>query len=273
VASLWSKIRGTIETAFQIGLGGPQLKNNSGAIDVRNSGDSAYAIVRGATPLANNDLATKAYVDQNSKPFPVGLQFNGNNPLPSNSSTEQFYVVSTTGANATIGQILWDDGSNTGTVTVLAALSGRLIGTTASLSGGTVTFLADALYMWDSGASTWFNVSASASSGSTREIRLPITNAASQSSASQIPANAYVVDARLSITTPYSGGATISLGYSGSTTAFMLTTDNLATVAGIYQVEQDTSVGGSPVALLVTVGGSPAAGAGAAIIQYTVPNA
>lgn len=61
--SVWSKIRGTIETIFQIGLGGPNLNNNAGIIEAKNAGNSAFAIVRGATPVGANDLATKAYVD------------------------------------------------------------------------------------------------------------------------------------------------------------------------------------------------------------------
>jgi hypothetical protein len=61
--SVWNKIRGTIETLFQLGLGGPNLKNNSGVIEARDAGDASYAIMRGATPVGANDLATKAYVD------------------------------------------------------------------------------------------------------------------------------------------------------------------------------------------------------------------
>jgi len=58
-----SKIRGTIETLFRVGIGGPNLKNNGGVVEARNAGDAAFAIVRGATPTAPNDLTTKAYVD------------------------------------------------------------------------------------------------------------------------------------------------------------------------------------------------------------------
>lgn len=54
--SLWSKIKGTIETAFQIGLGGPLVKNSSGTIEARNSADTAYAIVRAAEPAGTNDV-------------------------------------------------------------------------------------------------------------------------------------------------------------------------------------------------------------------------
>lgn len=62
--SIFSKLRGTIEQIFQIGLGGPQIKNNAGALDVRNADDTNYAIVRGATPVGDNDLVTKAYLGE-----------------------------------------------------------------------------------------------------------------------------------------------------------------------------------------------------------------
>jgi len=57
------KIIGTIENIFQLGLGGPNWKNNSGIIEARDAGDTAFAIVRGLTPSNDNDLATKNYVD------------------------------------------------------------------------------------------------------------------------------------------------------------------------------------------------------------------
>ena len=60
---MFSKIRGTVETLFQLGLGGPQLKNNTGVFEARNSADAAFVIVRGDTPVGVNDLTTKQYVD------------------------------------------------------------------------------------------------------------------------------------------------------------------------------------------------------------------
>jgi hypothetical protein len=56
--SLWSKIRGTVEAAFQLGLGGPQWKRNVGVIEARNSADSAFAVVRVADPVAADDAVT-----------------------------------------------------------------------------------------------------------------------------------------------------------------------------------------------------------------------
>jgi hypothetical protein len=36
---------GTLKSKFQLGIGGPQLKNNSGAIEARNAADDAYAAI------------------------------------------------------------------------------------------------------------------------------------------------------------------------------------------------------------------------------------
>jgi hypothetical protein len=58
--SLWSKIKGTAESAWQIGLGGPLLKNNGGVIEGRNAADSAFAVMRGATAVSGNDLVAVA---------------------------------------------------------------------------------------------------------------------------------------------------------------------------------------------------------------------
>jgi len=68
--SLWSKIRGTAESLFQLGLGGPQLKSNAGVVEHRDAADSAFVISRGADPAtgigstADNDHVTKHHSDK-----------------------------------------------------------------------------------------------------------------------------------------------------------------------------------------------------------------
>ena len=171
--SLWSKLRGTIETIFQIGLGGPQWKNNAGAMESRNATDSAFNITRGATPLAANDYATKNYVD-------------------------------------------------------------------SAVGGG-----ADVLL-----------------------IRFAL-GTATASSATSIPAGAIVLSATLDVTTPYSGGATISIGQAGALTEFQLTTDNDPQIAGLYTVNQDTSAA-STNPVTATVAGAPVAGAAFVLVQFVV---
>ena len=270
--SLWSKIVGTIESYFQIGLGGPRVKANSGAIDMRNAADNAYVITRGLSPVGMNDYVTKQYADTLATRYVVSGQFDGNNALPSNTGTEQFLVVTTTGANASIGDLIFDDGSSTGTATKIVATSRTILSQTA-LTGGTVSLAADTMYWWDTGVPAWTNISGSTMSGALRTIRMAITNAASQSSASTIPANANIRRAMLDVVTPYSGGATISVGRTGSLALMMATTDSLVTAAGLYEVTQDTAFGASALAVVVTVAGTPAAGAGYCIVEYTVPDA
>jgi hypothetical protein len=170
--SVWAKIRGTIEAVFQLGLGGPNLNNNGGIIEAKNAALSSFAIVRGATPVGANDLATKAYVD----------------------------------------------------------------------SGG--------------------------ASGAVQEIRFAI-GTATVSSATQIPANAQISECQVEITTPYSGGSTISVGQTGAVTLFQLTSDNLPTANGIYSVDQDTAQGAAPLEVLATIGGAPGAGAGFVIVKFS----
>lgn len=58
--SVFSKLRGTVETIFQIGLGGPNVKANAGAVEVRDAADAAFAITRGAVPLGADDYVTLA---------------------------------------------------------------------------------------------------------------------------------------------------------------------------------------------------------------------
>jgi len=102
-------------------------------------------------------------------------------------------------------------------------------------------------------------------------IRIPIA-LITVSSTTSIPIGSIVMSARLDITTPYSPGTTISLGQAGLVAEFMPTGDNTPTIAGLYEDRQDTAAA-STNPLLATIAGGPAAGAGFAIIEYTIaPN-
>lgn len=267
---LFKRMAGVVSNFFQVGgPAGPAVKNNSGAIEARNAADSAFAVVRGATPVGDDDLVTKRYADTLAYALPITLQFNGNSALPSNTGTEQYYVVTTTGPNATIGQLLWDDGTGVGTVTVIPAKIGNTIVTTAAFSGGTISLATNQEYVWSGAA--WVNIAPNVS-GAVFEVRFAITNAASQSSTTQISASAVVLRAYIDVVTPYSANATIQVGQTGTAGLLMATGDSFPTVAGIYDADQDTAWGGSALAVLVTVGGTPAAGAGFCGVVYTIPN-
>lgn len=176
--SLFQKLAGFINSFVQIG--GPQgsaLKNNGGAIEHRNAGDTAFVNARGLDPVAAQDFVTLSY-------------FN-NNPPPAVTQT----------------------------------------------------------------------------------LRMAVGTGASQSSASNIPANAVVESVMLDVTTPFSGGATVSIGQTGSTALLMATGDNFPQTAGQYYIPIDTPWGASALPLLITVGGAPAAGVAEAKVEFSVPEA
>lgn len=100
------------------------------------------------------------------------------------------------------------------------------------------------------------------------EIRFAV-GLATVSSADSIPNNAAVVDAEFQVTTPYSLGATGSMGPVASPSLLMQTSDvNMQDTTGqLWSVHQNTTFtpGG---AVQFTVGGAPAAGAGVAVVRY-----
>jgi hypothetical protein len=60
-----ANILGTVSNLFSIGDGGPNWKNNAGALEARNNADSAFAVVRAADPVGAQDAVTKTFGDNN----------------------------------------------------------------------------------------------------------------------------------------------------------------------------------------------------------------
>jgi hypothetical protein len=58
-STLRSFIRGTLELIFQLGPGGPQVKNNAGAVEIRNPTDSGFVVARANQPAGDNDLVDR----------------------------------------------------------------------------------------------------------------------------------------------------------------------------------------------------------------------
>jgi len=58
----WKKIRGVVGTIFQLGIGGPNLKNNSGTIQAKNPADSAFANLHIQELSLNDDDTNKVTI-------------------------------------------------------------------------------------------------------------------------------------------------------------------------------------------------------------------
>jgi hypothetical protein len=170
--SAFSKLLGTIGSFFTFGPTGPGINANGAALETKNNANAAFAVHRGAPPVAANDFVT------------------------------------------------------------LGSLPGL---------GGVVSC-----------------------------ISVTPGIAATTTSTAQIPAGALVVDCRLLVTTPYSAGGTIEVGIAGTLADFMGTGDNDAQLDGLYDVPQQTTVGGAS-AVVVTVGGAPGAGVSVVVVFFVVP--
>ncbi len=59
-------IRGIMNTLFQVGKGGPQIKNNAGVIEFKNAADAAFAIARSLDPVGNDDVVNLRYFNANN---------------------------------------------------------------------------------------------------------------------------------------------------------------------------------------------------------------
>lgn len=272
--SLYTKVRGTIESIFQIGLSGPQIKDNAGVIEAKNAADSGFVIVRGAAPVGENDFATKNYVDAIEGTLIVSRQANTSASIPNNTATRGFVVVTTAGSGANIGDVLFDDGSSSGLMEILVASENRSLFITDALVGGTVSFNPDSLYTWDEDGVLWVKIGDIASlTGPLRVVRFAITNAATQDSSFSLPANVRIFSTRVEIATSYSGGATIQIGQPGNLNLLQDTGDNNPQVTNIYEVEDDIAWGGSDNVVRVTIAGAPAAGDGFVVVMFSNPNA
>lgn len=107
---------GTILSIFQIGKTGPNLKDSSGALEVRNDTDTSYATVRAASDLTNTNnavtVASHEIIDS----------------LVHNLAETCHVVVTRDGSNRVTDVVVWTDNTLTTKVreTNITRTSGRV---------------------------------------------------------------------------------------------------------------------------------------------------
>lgn len=276
MANLYTKLRGIIGSILQLDVvnDGPNLKNNAGVLEIRNAADSDFEKIRGAAPTGDNDLATKLYVDSSERAMIISRQADTSVSLPNNTAARGFVVVTTAGSGAAIGDVLFDDGTSTGTMTILAAQEGRTLAVTDALTGGSITFDADSVYIWDDDGSTWIKIGDVGSvTGGIRAVKFSI-GTANVDSVTALTASDRVLEVRLTVTTPYPSGATIDIGSTTTADLYMDQTDNNPQKGGAPNTFKvtDQDVAADASVIRATVGGSPGSGAAEVIVLYTNPN-
>lgn len=279
MSNKFDKVRGWIGSIFQFGLGGPQVKRNGDNLDFRNADDTGYVNVRAKSPLLDDDLTTKKYVDSVEGILIISRQADTSASIPNNTAARGFVMITTAGFGGTvIGQLLFDNGLNDAQpMEIIAVKDGRTVHTTTALSGGTITFQTDSLYTWDANETGSWILSSDVGnlSGPLRIMEIDIDNSASQDGVASIPSNSKVYWTRLRVNNSYSAGTTISIGKPGSLSLLMATTENnpvQGSTPNTFVVEDEIEWGGSDAIPRITITNTPAVGDGKVLIAYSRPN-
>lgn len=106
IKSLFADLIGTTKGFFRIGINGPRLKNNSGDLEVKNSGDTAFVDVTADTFKATNDVGLTI----NSDAAGSGADWKINVARPATGMTADWTLTLPANAGST-GQVLETDGA------------------------------------------------------------------------------------------------------------------------------------------------------------------
>ena len=107
-----SDLKGTAQSAFQLGLGGPKVKNNSNNIAARNAADNAFVAIEA--------LLHKTFGDDfelNSGAAGSGSDWKMTLRRPSTGMSQDL-VVKMPAGNPTVGQVLYVSAFSSGVITL-----------------------------------------------------------------------------------------------------------------------------------------------------------
>ena len=237
-----SDLVATFKSYFRIGKTGPRLKNNGGALNVRDAGDTADAALTAAagtfsgalTGTVLNTTASAGTITLNSGAAGSGANWTYTIQRPTSGMTAAVTLTLPID-DGTAGQILSTDGNG--------VLSWVSAGSTSACLTVDTTSIAH--------------------------------NSSSTVSMFTLPANAVVEMVRVYVDTVFNatGPANLTVGVSGTTSKYMGTGDLDLTVAGVYEVVPSLTANGSTEALIVTFSAGTSGSAGAARVEvfYTIP--
>jgi hypothetical protein len=272
---LFKNIIGIMGNALNIGgpaSGAVQLKNNSGTLEARSFDGSALTNVNAANATSDTHLVTRLDL-KHAAGIEVSFGFDGGSPPAAGTNTGGYGMCGKSGGSYTAGDIVYDSGTALQAVTIL---TGQKITTSVAVSGTgyTVTTIQNGVYAATGVSPNVWSLRGDGTGSNTGTVLtigpLTVGTSATTDSTTSIPNGATVKKVWLNVTTPYSAGTKIAITVNGSTPqTIMATTDNVATLADTYTVEQVTAITSSSTGHVRTsVNGSPGAGACTVMVDY-----
>ncbi len=266
---LWKKIRGITGNIFGVGgTSGVNVKDNSGVVEMRNSGDTDFVTSRSSNiQLSNtiNDNITLLEVIHE-----ITFSFTGGSPPSPGANTNAYGICHTTGGSYSAGDVVYDNGSS-----LITVLPGRkkCIFTTTAISG-TVSFNANGVYI---GLGTSWSLKGDGTptnSGFVKivEVDYNYTNVTVDST-TQLVSGSVVLQTSNVIVTPFNGPSpsTIVTVNGSSPLTLLAAGDSNPAVSAQYLSDEQIGVGVTNAgSIRVTVATGSTAGQGIARVQYTV---
>ena len=268
--SVFSNFVGTMKEFFRIGgPSGPGVKRNADELEIRNSGDTAYANLRAAQASGSVDEQVVNWKDARDFNPLISFSFDGASAPAAGTNTGKYGFCHTSGGSYTAGQVYYDNGTSLEAIKVFVGM--RIFTTTAI--NGTVSLIANGVYAAEAATApySWTLKGGSGDTGTEKVIGIDIGTNSSYTSTTNIPEDAVIMNIFLGITTEYDNNATIAVVLDGNTDQTLMDTDeNDPSVAAAYygqsghKVTSDTE---GPVR--VDVSGSPTVGEGTVYVEYS----
>jgi hypothetical protein len=265
----------------ELSKGGANLKNNAGVLEARNNADSAMAIMRGADPVSATDFVTKQYLEAAGAIAVIGNIYDSGGSTPAST---QFTGAGQEGAiaicNESVGSFTdtylyrldtWNTDVATSTWTEIVPSEGNSMAITDTTSGGSPTYTAEHMYIYDADGGTWVDVgSAYTADAITKSFRAALVFGTSSPLAIGTPAaNSIVTQVMVDVTEAFDGTApTLNVGTAGTADLYMDETEIDLTTIGTYIVDIYKLDGGGTAAQAVYVPDSSAAGAATILFKY-----
>ena len=251
--SLYSKIRGTFETVFQLGKGGPQIKSSGGGISIRNSADSAFTTFG----------AEKIVLD-------AGAMIKNNSGVLEVRNVADSAYANIKGNDAVVTRaVIGSNGS-----LIKEAASGVLSFRNPADSAFAV-IRASSTPTTDDDLITKGYFDANPPAGTVRSIAFMVDESladTTQSSTAEIPANAIVLSYHVTVLAAFASGQTMTVGYTGSASALLAAGDTNLEATNVYTIDEPQQWNTSAAAVLATLS-SGTAGSGQAMVIVTFAEA
>jgi len=202
-----------VGTPLTIGLGGHKIRSVASALEVRNNTNNNYASVRGADPVTDDDFVTLRYLRTSGAQITVVGQINGT--APSAPADGVIYIVTTSGGSFLANELYL---RKNGMWEFIPHVEGMTVVVGTPLTGGTVSFSGDHLYLWDTQGASWIDVGPVAVTpevGYVKSARSTVTVASglTLNIGTSVPAGARVNRVVVDVTTAFNGtNASLAIG-------------------------------------------------------------